>query len=168
MKLFVTNTTKQNHVFAYRLQERQQVFVRTIRAGGQICLDNLDKDEIDRIVAQHVTYGMIPAKELSRKKGFTGLVYNVDSEINVDAMLETFENNDKALDGQAQVRREVTAQAIADGIGKEVGKVTKSTGAPPSRLEIEITEDTTDMPTLASGVEVISNPDKVKSRRTKG
>lgn len=170
-KLFVANTTKQNWMFTYRLPGGTQHFMRRIPAGQQICLDNLQSDEIDVVIKQNAVYGMQPAKEMSRRKGYAGIVYSVgDDPINIDRMLETFNQNDDVRDGEAQERRVTTAAAIGDNIANEMHK---ATGRPkeslqPKRLEVEVTEETDGKATVASGVEVIADPGSTQPRRARG
>jgi hypothetical protein len=164
--MFVANTKKQFQVFTYRLPERTQPFSRTIKPGGQIEIGNLDQDDIDYIVKQNEIYGMRPADEVSRQRGFVGIAYSIDKQVHMDTMLSTFEVNDKSLDDQADLRLERTAKAIAENMGREVGKVLGGKDSvPPQRVEIEVTEDTPDGKSIASGVEVIAQPDKVQPHR---
>lgn len=165
MDLFIANCSTQEHVFVYRLQERQQAPIRSIKAGQQIRLENLDQADVDKIVSQHARYGMKPVEEFSRRKGVTALCYSTKGWMDVDRMLETFDANDDTKNVEAQKRREVTAAAISQSIGKEIGKVSGGNASPPSRLEVEVIEDTNDSSGMAAGVEVVADMDRTRSRR---
>jgi hypothetical protein len=168
MKLFVANTTKQDHFFTYRLVEKQNHAARKIQAGRQVLLSgDFGQTEIDTIIAQNSIYGLRSAKEVSRFKNFVGYIYSIDSPVKMDGMLEVYEKNDEVKDADAQKRREVTAAAISTQIGDELSR-RSGENSPPMRLEVEVsTEGDTDKG-VASGVEVVGNLSKIKSRRSTG
>jgi hypothetical protein len=165
MNLWIANNTTANHMFVYRLQERQQVFAREIKKGQQIKLADLSQDEVERITKQHERYGMVPWKEAHKRKDVVGLVYSTEGPVNMDALLGTFEKNSEIKDDEAQKRRVTTAAAIAENIGNELGKMNGSP-MPPVRLEVEVTESQDGKLGGSSGVEVIANPAKTQPRRT--
>lgn len=169
-KLFVANTTKQNWVFTYRLPGGSQHHQRRIAAGQQICLDHLQEEEIESVIKQNAVYGMRPAAEASRRKGFAGLIYSVGKDpINIDRMLETFDSNDETRNAEAQTRREKTAAAMSENIADTLHKATgvSKEKLQPTRLEVEVVEETDGKPTVSSGVEVLANPDKTAPRRAR-
>jgi hypothetical protein len=157
-------------MFVYRLAGMQgaQVFPRLIKGGQQVCIPDLEPEEISEIVKQHARYGMVPAKELSRRRDVAKLCYSTDGPINVDQMLATYEINDDKLDDQASERRTATVAAMSDNIGKELGKTfgTHDT-LPPTRLEVEVAEDTTGSKSVASGIEVLADPSRTQPRRAR-
>ncbi len=159
MKLYIANTKSQAHWFTYRFFGNPQPMAKMIKPGGQICIQNLDQEQINAIIEQNVIYGMHPASEMSRHKGYAGTCYSVDAEINVDRMLETFDQNGQVKDAEAEQRRKDTAAAIAENIGKEIGKVGGVSDQPPANLQVQIVEDG-DQPTLKSMVEVPKEPGK--------
>jgi hypothetical protein len=167
--LYIANTTKLEWVFTYRLPEMQQHFQRRIRAGGQILLDHLDQQEIDEVIKQNARYGMQPAQELSRRKGFSGICWRVGEPIDVDRMLATFEINANALTEAADVKRKQTAVAASDNIAETLHRMTgiNKESLRPQRLEMEVKEETEGQPTVAAGVEVISNPSANAPRRAR-
>jgi hypothetical protein len=151
--LYIANTSKQHHDFAYRLPEEQNIRYEPIRAGSQVRLPgDLPHDLIQRIVKQHECYGMKSVSELQRNRHFVGLCYSVDKPISLDAIHETFETNDVAMNERAEDRREETAAAI----GSEIQSTMQAHGANVSRSEVETIEDTKGTPTVASGYEILS------------
>lgn len=181
IKLWIANTTKKTHVFAYRLLDRvdrdsgrryyeQQAFMRPIKAGHQVCIENLTRGQADDIIARHGKYGVRPANEVSRQRGFVGLCWSDTDPVKMDTMLATFEVNDGALDAEAQKRREVTGAAISENIANELARQTggDKERLRPQRVELQVVEDTDGKPNVASGVEVIAHPDTVKPRRAAG
>ena len=150
--LFVANVTKQVHTFTYRLKAREKLCEEKIPPGAQIRVGSEDftKDEIDDIIKHHARYGMRPAAEASRIRGFVGLCYSIDKPITLDRILETFERNDVALTERAAERREETANAVAKGIEEKLG-------VPVKRVEVETIEDTTGTPRIAEGLEVVND-----------
>jgi hypothetical protein len=164
--LYIANVTKQAHRFAYREAGKQgQPFQRTIKAGQQIALENLTSEEVKVIVDQHTRYGMCKAEEFSRRRNFAHLVYS-DAEIDVDRMLQTYEVNDQKLDTDAEKRREHTAAAMSEAIGKEIEKETGVNVGPPARLTTETVEETPGEggPRVAAGVQVVSRDIKTGRR----
>jgi hypothetical protein len=168
MNLYIANTTKQDRQFTYRLAERQNHLMRVVKAGQQIVINDLSQEEIAKIIKDNAMYGIKSVAELSRNRGFVGIIYSTDNPIKTDPMLDTLDQNDKVRDAEAAKRRETTAAAISQNMGKEVEKIT-GTASPPSRLEVEITDQSPEGSMQGVGVEVLANRDgqsrRVASRR---
>ena len=159
MKLWIANTKPQHTWFTYRFYGNPQSMAKLIKAGGQICIDNLEQPQIDDIIRQHEIYGMHKASEASRRKGYAGTCYQLNDPIDVGRMLETFNQNGEVKDAEAEQRRKDTAAAISENIGKEIGKVGGVSDQPPANLQVEIREDG-DSPNLKSMVEVPADPSR--------
>lgn len=157
MRLFIANTTKQHHHFAYRIAE-QGLRMPLIKAGQQICLRDLTSDQIGSIVKQHTIYGIQDAKELSRlKKCYIGICYSIDEPVSITQMLTVYENNDKALAARADERIVETAAAVQEVTATHLHKtfgIDKDAVRPT--VEATVIEDTADggHPAVARGVEV--------------
>lgn len=139
MNLYIANTTKQHHIFYYkhpegepegtarvsehrfRLREvpfRPGLRYREIKAGTQICIGDLTAAQIDVIVQQYEVYGIRDARQMSRLKGFVGFSYNVGNPVPIEAMLATFETNDKVLDERARERTILEAAEVSNVVAK--------------------------------------------------
>lgn len=159
--LYIANTTKQHHDFAYRLPEALDLRYETIRAGSQARLPiELSHDVITGIVKQHERYGLKNVADLQGNRDFVGLVYSIDKPVKLDRILETFEQNDTVLNKKGEERRETTAAAIS----QEMSDVISEGGGNVSRTEVEVIEDTKGKPGVATGYET-TRRDGVESRR---
>lgn len=167
-KIFIANTTKQNWVFTYRFAEMNSHFAKAIPPGKQICLDHLTSDQIAKVIEQNEVYGMKPAAEMSRRKGFTGLCYRLGEPVQMDRMLETYDLNDLALNAAAQERRVTSAQAASDGIAISLNQLTglDKEKLRPVSVSSEVVEETDGKPQIDVVVEVPRNPE-TKSRRAR-
>ena len=56
MKLFIANTTKQRHDFAFRQPETGRLVYHPINAGSQSVVLNGTRAEVDQVISQHVVY----------------------------------------------------------------------------------------------------------------
>lgn len=171
MKLWVANTTKQNHHFTFRLPLRGDGFrAPLIKAGQQICIDDHTSDEIKEIIRQNERYGLIDAAEFSRRgRKFVGRIYSIDAPVQMDQMLQTFEGNDHALEEQARERQVLQGAAVQDAIAQNIHQrfgIDKEAARPD--VTVETIEDTTDgTPSISMGVEVPSKPDAEPRRAGK-
>jgi hypothetical protein len=152
-KLFVANTSKQHHDFAYRLAEDKNIRIETIRIGSQVCVggDSLTHEMIAKIIEQHAPYGLRDAKTLSGVKDFVGLCYSIDKPVPMDNMLVLFEKNDVVLNDRAADRREDIAASIAHNTQAQM----EGADVTLQRTEVEIEEQTKDgAPKVNEGFEV--------------
>lgn len=138
MKLFIANTTKFRHEFLYRLPERTKVFNQVIPSGQQLRVhsDDLTTVEIEHILRQHLTYGLVPASDVDREKAFIGLCYSLDKPVPDAVIMRAFSHNDKVLDATSLETRKIalaSMQTLAQTTGVEV----------PQGLELEIVEQQT-------------------------
>lgn len=158
--LFVANTTKQRHVFLWKRPEMQNYARNTIEAGQQIRITDLSTEDIDAIVQHHSLYGLKDARQLSRRKGFTGLCYSVDEEVKIDEMLATYDLNDHELARAAERRRRQEAAAISDNMASALNQMTgiDKEKLRPKTLETQVREVTDGTPAINEGTEVPSDP----------
>lgn len=152
--LFIANTSKQHHDFAYRLPEEQNIRYETIRAGSQARIGgDLQRETIDRIIKQHTAYGLKDVSDLPRNSAFVGLCFSIDKPVSFDTIMETFEQNDTAMNERAEDRREDVAAAISS----EMQATLNANGASVQRTEVETVEDTKGTPAVASGYETVAD-----------
>lgn len=163
MDLYIANTTKQHHIFFYWMPEGEASHVATIagqrietpvqpklrrreiKAGRQVCIQNLTAGQIGAIVAQHAIYGIQNVKEMSRVHGYVGYSYNVDAPVPVDAMLSVFEMNDKAKDERARERIVLEAADVSNVIAKDLAdKTGKPIEEVRPNVEVSHLEENTD------------------------
>lgn len=112
MKLFIGNVTPQRHVFVYRMlaEVSQKLVERPIAPGRQIEIGNdLARDEIDHILKQHMSYGLMAASDINQAKGYHGLCYSIDKPIPADKLTYLRERNIGALDDQGRELRRAAA-----------------------------------------------------------
>lgn len=126
-KLWIANTTKQEHDFVYRPRIGgggktddgilKPVFgelrKQTIPVGGQICVSGVDsQSEIDNVLTQHKH--IVEFKSLNRVRGFQALCYRIGPDpVPIDEILERIETNDKARTEENKDRQATTAREIA-------------------------------------------------------
>ena len=166
MRMYLANTTKQDHRFTYRLPGASAPHQRTIPAGRQIELDLVKAEHVSEIVKQHERYNMQETAKLSRRKGFVGLCWSTEP-IDIDEMLTTYEINDKALNEDAQDRRELAAAAMSRQMQKDIAEKTGKDIGPPSVVAMETRTETGDEEEgtkLAVGVEVPGRPGQKSER----
>lgn len=137
-KLYVANTTKQDHHFAYKAPEDRNNRQQLIKSGTQIMVYRDDTLAVlTAIVDQHLKYGLIDAAKIDQTEPFIGLCYSFDKPIPVDKIMYVSEHNDDALLERGLDIRKTQAAAlfgqIQDAGGREQGL---------SSLEIEIAEET--------------------------
>lgn len=119
MDLYVANATRQNVDFAYRIPEVNGMRMQPIGIGHQVKISagpgGLNKQQIDAIIEQHRPYGLLEAREVTDKAGFTGLIYSVDRQVRVGDMEYAMQHNMEALlTLGAQIRREAAVATAAN------------------------------------------------------
>ena len=167
-QLYVLNTTIRDHEIAWRwLGDSPRT--QSIKAGQQVVVGgDLDRPRIDAIVEQNVLYGMRPAADIPREKGFIGLIYSIDKPVELDKIETQLERNEIELQADADERRENIAAAVADNVSRQTGKEVK-------RLEIEQVETgdvrspdaKRDNPTVAVGTEYVAGDTAPRHRGRK-
>lgn len=151
MKLWVANTSKQQHKFLFREHESGKVVPVQIPIGQQRQIGgDMTDTAVESIIAHHGIYGMRRAKEIRNYRGYVGLAYSIDEPVDLRTFYEREEANTEALNKASQELREETAAAIANQTSETLGTEVK-------RAEIEVVEKTEGTPRVASGVEVVGN-----------
>lgn len=135
MKLYIANTTKQEHLFAYYLPENMRPFSHSIRAGSQIEIVGQQHD-IDSIINQHSIYGLVEANKV--KKGFGGLCYRIDKPVSIEAIEAGLEQTAQDKIEQALQSRQLTAAAADMVISQKAQEMGLQQKAP---LEVEVVEE---------------------------
>lgn len=136
MQLFVSNTTKQNTIFNYRLDPKGQVIGLHIAFGKQECIRDVTREQIDYIVSQHkgdTCEYMVEQKDIDMARGHIGLVYRIDKPVEAERTANTIETNDDVLDEQAAKLRKDTMSVIAANM--------KSDGKKPAALTSELIQE---------------------------
>lgn len=170
-KLYVANTTKQNHLFAYRDPKTNGIVTQPIPIGQQILVGNKEwkPEEAAKIIDHHSRYGMIEATLISRKRGFVGMCYRLDKAVDLSQFEAMLDGNDAALNQRASDRREEVAEMIKHNMDQVLSEA-GATDNPIQRVEIETIEDTQKgVPSISEGIEVapISRHNASKGRRSK-
>lgn len=122
MKLYVANTTKQNHKFTFRLPEMKHNKIVEIKAGTQMMVHNGTSDELDAIISHHQIYGLTEAKKLDQHQEYVGLCYSIDKPVTYGNIENAIRDNDEKLTRDAHKRRQAAAAGIdqnlkSQGIG---------------------------------------------------
>jgi hypothetical protein len=140
MKLFIGNATSQNFDFYYRLPEENRALHQYIAMGEQIAISgDLNQLQIDAIVHQGGTYGMISVDEVDRRATvYRGLCYSVDKAISSSKIEKLFHANTGVLvDIGKEIRRNA---AIVEN--NRLLKSNQSMGLPNiRRTEMSIQEE---------------------------
>lgn len=99
MKLFIGNATSQNFNFHYRLPERTSVTQQFIAMGEQVqIIGDLSQMDIDAIIKQGNTYGMLSVEEIDRNSTkYHGLCYSIGKEISSSKIEKLFVANTGVL-----------------------------------------------------------------------
>jgi|SRR5215472_6154226 len=139
-ELFIGNISKQIQQFCYRIPERQGVIVQTIPIGGQIQVSPNGRDKdlsvelIDRIIGQHLAFGIVPAEEVSSKSHpFSGICYSIGKPITPDKLHEAMIEKETAIDEFGRQIRQEAAVAVNSQI--------EQTGVPLNKLEMSFEEE---------------------------
>lgn len=134
MRLYVANTTKQDHDFVYRVPEIERLFQQPVPSGGQILVYKDDSSPvINAIIKQHERYGLVNIAEIDRRKPFIGLCYSVDKEIPVSKIMYAAEHNDDVLAADGLQHRKESAAALSENINR-------STSGSLRGLEVQVVE----------------------------
>jgi hypothetical protein len=159
MRLYISNTTKQNVDFFYRVLENPVARRQQIPIGGQIVISgDLSTPDVEYIIGQHRPYGMVSADELDRTKEFVGLCYSVDKPVTMIKIERTMRHNDAVLIKRGEeIRKEA---AIASSNGLENSLVEQDRQESLRSFETTIVEensekrDTSDVKAISEGIRV--------------
>lgn len=112
MKLYIANTTKQNHKFTFRLPEMKHNKIVEIKAGSQMMVHNGNSDELEAIIAHHHIYGLTEAKKLDQRQEYVGLCYSIDKPVTYGNIENAIRDNDEKLIKGAHERRQAAAAGL--------------------------------------------------------
>lgn len=161
--LYIANTTKQDHDFAFRRPEAQIPTVVKIPAGTQAAIiRDGDTTAIDHVINQHRKYGLISVAEAAKLRGFVGLCYSIDKPMAFKDMKLVFEKNDKVLRKQGEDNVRQIAAAVNEGIDTKLQDAGIPTQA--AHVAVEVVEENTEgQPTsIAVGAEVVKDDSQVR------
>lgn len=160
MKMYIGNATKQIVDFCYRLPVGAGytgIRSQQVPMGGQVCLSGeMNQEEIDFIIHQFSSSGLINVSEIGHGPDFHGICYSIDKPIAVKSIRELMDSNhEELLRRGEQIRREA-AIAEHNRIETELGS-----GQRPATLndfEMTVIQDNHDerdpVPPLAEEVHV--------------
>lgn len=161
-ELYIGNVSKQIHQFCYRSPERPGVIVQPIPIGGQIRISpngshiDLSPPEIDAIIDQHRTYGIVSIDDIDRMHGpFDGICYSIGKPISAEKLRRAMIRKDDALNEFGKKMRQEAALAVNSQI--------EQTGYPINQLEMSFEEEepkggfSNDLEHIAEGVRVTRN-----------
>lgn len=168
-ELYIGNISKQVFQFAYRSPERPGVIVQTIPIGGQIRISpngvhvDLSTPEIEAILGQHVTYGLVEVDAVDSKQSpFSGLCYSIGKQISVEKLRRAMLKKEEALKDYGKKLRQEAALAVNSQIEEQIG-------APLRNLEMSFQEEeprsgyADELDHLAEGVRVTRQSETVAS-----
>lgn len=117
MKLFISNCSRQTHIFNYKLPEKQQSFGITIPAGRQHMIEQ-PEDVIASIISQHEPYGFQHRDNVD--KNFSGICYSLDKALSTSQIIENAEQKVENLDNMSQSILEASAVALNNAVESAV------------------------------------------------
>lgn len=112
MKLFIANTTKQRHIFTYRVLETGRLRQIPIDPGSQMAVLDGTSDEIDAVIDHHAIYGLINSKNIDQSQAFVGLCYNIDKPVASSVIEKALRDNDNHLSRGAHQTRQASLAAL--------------------------------------------------------
>lgn len=135
-KLYIANTTMQNHTFLYRIPGDNAPKTLEIPVGQQKMIPkDLSFNEVSAIVAQHSRYGLVAADEIDRSRDFIGHCYSVDKAVDINKIRRAIDHNREVLEERGKVLRQEAALAVNMNIEEaQPGELKK--------LEMTIKEET--------------------------
>ncbi|QXB19805.1 hypothetical protein [Lelliottia amnigena] len=119
MKLYVANTTKQRHIFSFRVLETGRLRQIPIAHGSQmLVLDNASREEIDAVIQHHQVYGLVDSSKIDQSKSFVGLCYSVDKPVSASVIEKTIRDNDNHLTRNSHGRRQASVAALDSSLSE--------------------------------------------------
>jgi hypothetical protein len=168
-ELYIGNISKQIFQFAYRSPERPGVIVQTIPIGGQIRISpngthvDLSTPEIELIISQHVTYGLVEIDAVDTKQSpHSGLCYSIGKAMTPEKLRRAMLKKEEALKEYGRKLRQEAALAVNSQIEEQIG-------APLRNLEMSFQEEeprsgyADDLDHLAEGVRITRQSESVAS-----
>ncbi|QLU14942.1 hypothetical protein [Citrobacter freundii] len=116
MKLFIANTTKQRHIFTFRVLETGRLRQIPIDHGSQTAVLDGSTDEIETVIKHHQVYGLIDASKIDQSRQFVGLCYSIDKPVSANIIEKTIRDNDDHLTRNAHNRRQASVAALDNSL----------------------------------------------------
>jgi hypothetical protein len=168
-ELYIGNVSKQIFQFTYRSPERPGVICQTIPIGGQIRISpngvhvDLSTPEIEAIISQHVTYGIVAIEDVDNTQSpFSGICYSIGKPISVEKLRKAMVKKEEALKAYGKKMRQEAALAVNSQIEEQIG-------APLRQLEMSFQEEepktgyADELDHLAEGVRVSRQSETIAS-----
>lgn len=112
MKLFIANTTRQRHIFTYRVLETGRLRQIPIEPGSQMSVLDGTSDDINAVTEHHAVYGLINAKNIDQSQAFIGLCYSIDKPVTASVIEKAIRDNDNHLSRGAHQTRQASLAAL--------------------------------------------------------
>lgn len=139
-KLYVANVSRQNVEFNYRMPGQNGVKMVPIHIGTQVVIHGeLDTNEIDSILEQHVPYGLVAADTIRGDTPYVGLCYAIDKAVRVNQMLVAMDHNQEVLHDRGRQMRQQAAVATNSIIDKHLQEINSESTL--QELEVTIEEE---------------------------
>jgi hypothetical protein len=168
-ELYIGNISKQIFQFAYRSPERPGVIVQTIPIGGQIRISpngqivDLSTPEIEAILSQHRTYGLVDIDDVDAKQDpHSGLCYSIGKAMAPEKLRKAMLKKEESLKMFGQKLRQEAALAVNSQIEEQIG-------APLRNLEMSFQEEeprsgyADELDHLAEGVRISRQSETIAS-----
>jgi hypothetical protein len=140
-ELYIGNVSKQIQQFCYRSPERPGVITQTIPIGGQIRISpngqlvDLSPPEIEAILSQHRTYGIVDIDDIDNKQSpFSGICYSIGKAMSPEKLRRAMVKKEESLKAFGQRLRQEAALAVNSQIEEQIG-------APLRNLEMSFEEE---------------------------
>lgn len=112
MKLYIANTTKQRHIFTFRVLESGRLRQIPINHGSQMMVHEGSTEELNAIISHHAVYGLVDASKIDQNKDFIGLCYSIDKPVPAKLIEKALRDNDNFLTRNAHNRRQASVAAL--------------------------------------------------------
>lgn len=112
MKLYVANTTKQRHVFAFRALETGRMRQYPLQPGSQMMVMDGSIEDVQAIIDHYEPYGLTEASKIDQADQFIGLVYSIDKPTPYGKIEKGLRDNDDFLTEQSFDRRQTASAAL--------------------------------------------------------
>jgi len=113
MKLFIANTTKQRHIFVFRVLETGRLRQIPIEPGCQmVVLDDASSEQVEAVIEHHAIYGLINSRNIDQSKAFVGLCYSIDKPVASSVIEKAIRDNDHHLSNGAHQVRQASLAAL--------------------------------------------------------
>ncbi|HGK7507605.1 TPA: hypothetical protein ACJ569_003565 [Kluyvera cryocrescens] len=150
MKLYIANTTKQRHIFTFRVLESGRLRQIPINHGSQMMVHEGSTEELNAIISHHAVYGLVDASKIDQNKDFIGLCYSIDKPVPAKLIEKALRDNDNFLTRNAHNRRQASVAALDSSL-RESG-TGYSGDMEISAEQTKGRDDTDDTPTVSETI----------------